>query len=396
VTARAALPFFCLLGCLTGCDAVTSAVIHLTFDGENPPSAIRVRAFSPTAELTREPLPTLPVSLPGDLKIAGLPPVSQDVRVVVLDDTEPLGGVTVAVRAREEVRADLLLARNVPDRDRDGIPDVVDNCPDDANPSQADVCGARPDLAPGLADGAVTDLAPGDLADGAVACPHLLCEDFEAATLDATRWETILDGQSIDLDANRGRAPGSRSLRFTVSLPTGSGRFFPRIKLSDSFPRNARIRGAQSLFVRFYAQMSPGPSALRQTETSLFGLFYNTELFELFGDSNGLGFEPRGGVTTFDLARPNTDPVQWVGATEWRCVVARIDTSLDGGLPRRLNASGRIDNNVDRALFAGEALYTVSEVVFGPDVEFDPTTANRQFQLWLDDITIDDQPLTCP
>src|SRR5207247_659241 len=116
-------------------------------------------------------------------------------------------------------RADVALSTATADRDGDGLPDELDDCPAVADPAQAnnagtglgDACRGDLDLSASVVDGAAdlaldgADLAARDagrdlsgelacdLASTASRCPGglLLCENFENGFNTATLWNPI-------------------------------------------------------------------------------------------------------------------------------------------------------------------------------------------------------------
>jgi hypothetical protein len=159
------------------------------------------------------PLKITPATLPGTLILRGLDPATADFRVLV-DGLDPSGNLTSQGAARVPLLPDrmanagvLLMAGALPDRDGDGVPDAVDDCPDIYDPDQHGGCvgvdlsgggnpdlstGANPDLrgapSPDLLGAPQPDLATGpDLAAPPVCPPGaLFCDDFESGN--TSRW----------------------------------------------------------------------------------------------------------------------------------------------------------------------------------------------------------------
>jgi hypothetical protein len=72
--------------------------------------------------------------------IVELPPISQSVRIAAQGGML-LGGTAVDVIRQRQVTGEITLAAGVPDGDGDGVTDALDNCPNVANPDQADENG---------------------------------------------------------------------------------------------------------------------------------------------------------------------------------------------------------------------------------------------------------------
>src|SRR3954469_21937223 len=173
-----ALPLLVVLGCSAGGSA---AAPRLLLSFERPPGALRLEYLRLTwvaqgmvlADERRVPAQgTLPASGPlgsFEIELRGA-----DVwRTVIVDglagrDVVAQGAVHVFVRGGQTVTARVAMEDGrLPDRDRDGLPDVVDDCPLVPNPAQAP-CGT-PDAAPPDAaspdGGPVADVSPADAAD---------------------------------------------------------------------------------------------------------------------------------------------------------------------------------------------------------------------------------------
>lgn len=126
---------------------------------------------------------------PGTLIVKDLPAGAQTLRVV-LRGPELLGGARVDTVPHQQVSTSVTLAGDTPDRDGDGVPDALDDCPDTPDPKQTstagdgvgDACRNTADLS--ASDG-LADLGGGDLI-GADLMPMVLFEDeFDGGTLNS-------------------------------------------------------------------------------------------------------------------------------------------------------------------------------------------------------------------
>lgn len=143
-----------------GCsnDAPTTVLLRLTAQPGLPtPEALLLFVFDASGravDARRLPEQGLP-QLPGDVVLYPSQ-ASGTLRLLVQarlgKSVVGEGATTVALRSGAQVAADLLIATGrLPDRDGDGVPDLVDNCPDQPNPEQTP-CGG-PDAGPDASDG---------------------------------------------------------------------------------------------------------------------------------------------------------------------------------------------------------------------------------------------------
>jgi hypothetical protein len=233
---------------LAGCDSSTTLLVEIV---DHDPSAqfakLHVRVFDVhgaigNAEVT-------PVALPGALTVRKLPAQTQLLRVVVAGDGHPASLAAGQTMTQAHRRATLLVDLTTPlsDRDGDGVPDIVDDCPDTPDPDQKSAHGGPPgDACGGLADlgmpfdqaappGSDLSIRPGsdlatppgsDLSVGPDMAGVLLSDDFNGNTLDPTRW--------IAATANGGQVSVGGGV-VTLRAPATAAAF-AEIASIDSFP----------------------------------------------------------------------------------------------------------------------------------------------------------------
>jgi hypothetical protein len=113
--------------------------------GDPPPKSLHVSVFGRRTALLEDGR-LANVSLPGDMVIS-LPPVAQAIRIVVSSDDAASGANIeggariISPRAGGQATVSIELSSAAIDLDKDGIPEPFDNCPDAANPNQADADG---------------------------------------------------------------------------------------------------------------------------------------------------------------------------------------------------------------------------------------------------------------
>lgn len=155
---------------LVGCsDGPTSLLLTVTDPTAATIEPIAVSVFDPRGALPLQngvPLQSYSFPGPGKIVIGGLDG-GVKLRVLVRRVSAPTVSATgrVQTRSGEQVTLALALADQASaDRDGDGIPDEIDNCPDVANETQADGDGnGTGEACEGTADGGGADLSVADL-----------------------------------------------------------------------------------------------------------------------------------------------------------------------------------------------------------------------------------------
>jgi hypothetical protein len=140
---------------LWGCARPTTLLVEVHDADLTPPASVTLSVFDDFGVIGRTRVEH-PV-LPGEMTVKGLPDVAEFVRVVaVADAPRVLDGLRFATEPRTLMTRELLL-RQESDRDRDGVPDAIDDCPDVADPDQENRAGVGPGDA--CRGGPVADLA---------------------------------------------------------------------------------------------------------------------------------------------------------------------------------------------------------------------------------------------
>jgi len=177
----AALPIVAV-GCK---DTPTTVLLRIEAGpGLAAPAELRLSVYSEAGrDVSDERLPPCKGScpepeLPGEVVL--YPPGSSgSIRVLVRAEAKEgtvlgEGTAKVELRAGQQVRATLVIrSGGLPDRDGDGVPDGIDNCPDLPNPTQGPCDGADggpEDQGPGADGGRDIGPADGPLPDGEIPC----------------------------------------------------------------------------------------------------------------------------------------------------------------------------------------------------------------------------------
>ncbi len=384
----APLAFVWLLA-LAACDSTTRVAVHVEMaEGETAPSTIVVDIFGINTRIVEGFTVSQPaLQIPGRLLLTIGPPAARPLRVVVRSEPAgQLGSVRVTPTAGKTVDVDLVLSAGTADGDGDRIPTDVDNCPDVANPDQADEDGngagdACPGyLPPDLGDGATSlesgvpdDMGlPPDIGLNVSSCAMIspapfLCDDFENDTVDNSagiirsaeggiRWQLesladtantpggISDPASYAIDTTVARIPGRRSLRITmtkttVGKPIGASQWQP---VSTFSPIQAIPN--MGFFVRFFVKTNQPLSVYYKNPVVRLGaleVVNPTPHQEAEGVTWGAGRAgadtPINGVHIEDRALGNTNyeiydgvaaGVSW--GNDWTCVELEVNPTKNG------------------------------------------------------------------
>lgn len=215
--------FAAALPVVVGCKETPTTVLLRIEAGPGlaAPAELRLSVYSEAGrDLSDERLPRCQAScpapeLPGEVVLYP-PGASGSIRVLVraeAQDDTVLGEGTakVELRAGQQVRATLVIREGtLPDRDGDGVPDGIDNCPDRPNPAQGP-CGGGDgpvDLGPGLdgerVDGPARDREPPcDCALGCEPGTSTCYEILPSGGFTATSYDTIPSiNSSVTLDTD--------------------------------------------------------------------------------------------------------------------------------------------------------------------------------------------------
>jgi thrombospondin type 3 repeat protein len=392
-----------LAGSLAGCaEPQATILVDVALADGPPPTALAVSVYDQhSARLLRQ---AVRAALPGTMVIvAGS--VAGPLRIVVEGEggaVSSLGGVRVSPLARTRVRAEVRLSTTTSDRDGDGVPDELDNCPDVANVDQADSQGGGiGDACPpdSLEDGGVADLAvPGDndLATGGdlavvPSCSTetgvLFCEDWEAsATINSSTWNALVaapDVAEINTDL-RFVHRGAHSLHLQIaSFAAGMSRG-AQLGESATFPT---VNNAPTFWVRTWFLVPAAPAS--GNDVRLF-------VTDNAASTKGMGVNvnaTRLALQDYIGSSPESDSTTAPTFGSWSCFVWRIDVSAT--TTGSVSLTGvNIPAVAPIVSAVTEPPNNLTQLRVGP---FLPSVASAQptYDVYVDDILVDTKPLTC-
>ena len=405
---RAVLSLF-LLGCSS---PQTSLFISLNGSGVTPTS-LQLSVWDPHGPLVLDQV--VQGKLPGSVLIVGLPDRTQKLRLAFADGDSAslLGSLAVLVKAGQETRASVTLQAGVADRDNDGVPDDIDDCPDQINREQRDADGDGIGNVCEPSDGGPFDLrAPGDLAAGV--CNVWFCDGFENDLIAATE-VTTADGKprwAIEgLDATRafaeidftgGALASALSLRFRMTPDVTDGgtvmtfqRLGPSIRLDAAANLTKILTGPT--YLRFFVKLSRSPASFYDPQVSMAYVYWSgdeTNNLELDATTDGVQFNQRFAFGT-PSAKYTPVAVDWV--SDWVCVEwSHQVLGSDGGGGTLYHSTVSV-NGMPAATFDGTGTPNVyGGFLLGTDIQFRMETPDvTDFTQWIDAIKFDGQPIGC-
>jgi hypothetical protein len=140
------LLFAAVVAACGGCSAIPSSIfVSITVvDGTPAPGRLSLAVYDATHALLRDRVLT-PPQLPNSVIVTVPTPAVDDpaVRLALTGLDEPVarGWNRVNVRPGAQVRVEIALDRTTMDRDGDGVPDAIDDCPMVADPDQVAAAG---------------------------------------------------------------------------------------------------------------------------------------------------------------------------------------------------------------------------------------------------------------
>jgi hypothetical protein len=397
-----------------GCGpAPTSLFVELTGTGVTPTS-LSVSVFDAHGPLVLDRV--VQGRLPGSLLVDHLPDATETLRLAFSDGESGavLGDLIVTIQARTETRGSVTLTNGVADRDNDGVPDGIDDCPSTPNHEQRDGDGdGIGNVCESGDGGGLLDLATAqDLAGGG--CPVWFCDGFEddlvtggsVTTANGTpRWaiEGDVDPESqTELDFTTGALGSARSLRFRLTPDLTDGgtvmtfqRLEPAIRLEASSNLTKILTGPT--YLRFFVKMSQSPSVFYDPTVALAYVYWGTDEtnnLEMDATTSGIVFNRR---FTFGSPVEMDTPVAVDWLSDWVCVEwSHQVLGADGGGSTLYHSTVKV-NGVVAATFDGTGTPSVfGGFILGTDISFRSDTPDvTGFVQWIDGIKFDGQPIGC-
>jgi hypothetical protein len=207
-----------MLLCVPACDETTLFIDVRLAAGQAQPNALRLSLYH-DGLLHRSTVPTAGKTLPGSLLVKNVQP-GPALRVQ-LDGLDGAGKMIEQAASladiKEKIENHLALTLGPPlaDADGDGVPDVIDDCPELPDPDQ--LCAGSADLAKTPHDLAAPDAKIG----GPCPSDSILCDDFESG--DTSKWNPGLEAPKpevlLQVDTMRPHG-GTYALHTQVMLGT--------------------------------------------------------------------------------------------------------------------------------------------------------------------------------
>jgi hypothetical protein len=392
--------FAALIIVAVGCAAETTVRVSVALgEGVPQPPSLLLNLFSPTRALVSDAQVKAP-SFPGDLIVRRLPALAEELRIVVSDADGLTSGYTkVTTRPDDEVRATVVLSGGQSDRDHDGVPDPVDNCPDVSNPDQADATGSGVgdacrvlDLAGGDFAGVdlggpfdlgepARDLAGGDATplDGAAVCPGILCAGFDDGTFGPFTRDT-LENSTVTVD-NGFSFRGSSSVHFHTNASAGATECIAQITETSSFTPKP-----SDFFVRAWMYLAPPslPVMMRymlaaETVSPYSGTGLITDVDGKLAQYNSVAVDETKSASALPTAR-------------WVCVEWEVQVGNPGTLRLWLDDTPVSDLTVSERTDPGPGLSLLS---VGLWVYSGTPGARPAVDLWMDEIVFATQHVGC-
>jgi hypothetical protein len=360
--------------------------------GASAPSTLAVSVFSPNEALTLK-HPVSPGQLPGQLLLAGLPARDQPLLLVFLDGNGPRGVVRTMIRAQHRATDSVSLVAFLRDRDGDGVPDEVDDCPTVPDPLQRRI---SPD-------------GPGEACqtlDLGGACAAIFCDDFESDTI--TNNQIVRQGQTDWLLT--AQPPYANAVIDTATGAQGTGRSLrlaAKPGLSDgglpdmyySIIANATLGGVPGVapalhshsFVRMFVRLDNAPDTsgyLRRIANVKFA----DDTLSLYALPTGIGWE-QSRDAKFLNPQSTTMPVQsldWVGG--WSCIEWENQVDTSGAYQSNVWIN---ESPAGTFTSAGASSSFPTSLTLGLEVDFRAETPPPDYVMSLDQVIFDSQRIGC-
>jgi hypothetical protein len=335
--------------------------------GEPPPGALSASVYGPHGALVRgHALSAAP--LPASLVFHHVP--AQTPLRFVVGAGHVLGAVRVLTSPSAQADVQLILSATTSDRDGDGVPDIVDDCPDVPNPDQADALG----------DG-TGDACRSPRGDGGFVppCTALFCDGFETGIDTHKGWYLNTNNGAITADPTRAHR-GAQSAHIHMNSVG------PNVEAKAQLAQN-RFYPVNDLHIRayFYFQATSDTTslmALQQNTTPYRGIYFYS------GASQQKIWDDASSNVAFSNSAYPID--------QWVCVELEV-TNADGAMGGMGRARAWIGDPQTLAVDLANASTTfnppLNTLFFGGILQSPSGVA--AFDEWVDDVIIDNKPIGC-
>jgi hypothetical protein len=368
-----------LVSLATACSSAASLRVDVAMaPAEAAPAYLSASLYGPAGALVlNRALKSAP--LPATLLFDHVP-TETPLRVVV-GGARALAGARTTCHSAQQARATLTLSSATSDRDQDGVPDDLDNCPDVANADQKDSLGdgvGDACRASGPTDGgdaSVGDGAPTDAALGPPTCAQagvLLCEGFENGLDPQNKWNPGATNGSVTVETTRAHR-GSHSLHLHSNAVGANVPAQAQLLEQWTFP----LVGA--LYVRVYAYVTIAHDGqllmgLQQAMNPFHGayLYAGSTQVTFWDDASQTG----AGGGAFPL-------------NQWVCVEFELSSTL--------GAHVWLDDPQVEVLSAPAASTAFSPALGQLTLGgfYSSAAGSPAVDLWIDDVIVDPNPIGC-
>jgi hypothetical protein len=382
-----------------GCSHPVTLTVLVSPPSGNPPSLTEVRVYDRFGLLATQ---RYHEALPFGVHLTAFPKVADELRVVAAGidagAVTSLAGSKLSTPLAASVKVMEPLARSFSDRDHDGVPDGLDNCPTVPNADQKSSIGGGGDACSELSD--MTMPSGGDMAivpDMTVVpdmtasdmmplspCPiGGLCDNFDAPTIDTGKWSIACPtsaSECVSIDHTTFHRGGGALHVKLDTVPQGV-LAAAVVKETGTFPGLDSFMHVRA-FIYVPTTFTPEPGAIILAEQSMMPFA-------------GIGLQlEAGGFSMFKGLAPATSvpAAGMVARNSWVCVEWDLHVSKTGYARLAVGGSAQSAPALDGDNTSTPAL---GEIALGLVTQAPATAAVNARELWIDDLVISGKNVGC-